>query len=410
MARWWLVVAVVVVICVIWSFNAALMPPIVSLSLDKLYILGRNGLANFNAISSTDTMDTYFFNGSKINSCTGRCSSLLNLQREKHEYLYDSRANRNEIKKFLVYGDRQPAVSMDFSGCYASMCKMIYNRTDWREADVIIITDEIYPLDDRPSSQIWMVLVHESPLHLNIVEGLGDKVNFTVTYRLDSTIYSSYGAYKPATLADYNPSRRYPLPSRNYAKGKTKMVAWFVSNCNAKSPRNQYVDELSNYISIDIYGRCGFKECLRSSENECFELLRKDYKFYLSFENSLCKDYVTEKFFKNALTNDVIPIVMGASIEEYKMIAPPYSFIHVDEFESPAKLADYLYYLNKNDTAYNEYFAWHGHGVIQNWIAQPQCDMCLLAHTAHLIGPSWYSDVSKWWNDGCVGRKLRWSS
>ncbi|CAH8873143.1 unnamed protein product [Trichobilharzia szidati] len=269
-------------------------------------------------------------------SSTGRCSSLLNLQREKHEYLYDTRTNRNEIKKFLVYGDHQPAVSMDFSGCYASMCKMIYNKTDWREADVIIITDETYPLADRPSDQIWMILVHESPLHLNIVEGLGDK--------------------------------------------------------------------------IDIYGRCGFKECPRSSESECFELLRKDYKFYLSFENSLCKDYVTEKFFKNALTNDVIPIVMGASIEEYKMIAPPYSFIHVDEFESPAKLAEYLYYLNRNDTAYNEYFAWHGHGVIQNWIAQPQCDMCLLAHTAHLIGPSWYSDVSKWWKDGCVGRKLRWGS
>ncbi|VDP98253.1 unnamed protein product [Trichobilharzia regenti] len=306
---------------------------------------------------------------------------------------------------------------MDFSGCYASMCKMIYNRTDWREADVIIITDEIYPLDDRPSSQIWMVLVHESPLHLNIVEGLGDKVscNFPISALARIERQFSLSDFKPNIFngigsADYNPSRRYPLPSRNYAKGKTKMVAWFVSNCNAKSPRNQYVDELSNYISIDIYGRCGFKECLRSSENECFELLRKDYKFYLSFENSLCKDYVTEKFFKNALTNDVIPIVMGASIEEYKMIAPPYSFIHVDEFESPAKLADYLYYLNKNDTAYNEYFAWHGHGVIQNWIAQPQCDMCLLAHTAHLIGPSWYSDVSKWWNDGCVGRKLRWSS
>uniref|UniRef100_A0A5K4EP96 Fucosyltransferase n=1 Tax=Schistosoma mansoni TaxID=6183 RepID=A0A5K4EP96_SCHMA len=165
---------------------------------------------------------------------------------------------------------------------------------------------------------------------------------------------------------------------------------------------------------VDIYGKCGTKICPRNLVNDpllpdCFKLIRENYKFYLSFENSLCRWYITEKLFKNALKNDILPIVMGASIEEYERVAPPYSFIHVDQFESPAKLADYLKYLDKNDTAYNEYFAWHGHGIIHDWDSQPQCAMCLLAHTSQAFGPYWVPKVARWWNDGCKDHKLRWN-
>ena len=52
---------------------------------------------------------------------------------------------------------------------------------------------------------------------------------------------------------------------------------------------------LQQYIDVDIYGNCGPLKC--SEEDwECYEMLN-DYRFYFSFENSLCKDYVTEKLF-----------------------------------------------------------------------------------------------------------------
>lgn len=35
---------------------------------------------------------------------------------------------------------------------------------------------------------------------------------------------------------------------RDYAKGKTKKVAWFVSNCGAPNGRHNYVAELKKYI------------------------------------------------------------------------------------------------------------------------------------------------------------------
>ena len=78
-------------------------------------------------------------------------------------------------------------------------------------------------------------------------------------------------------------------------------MAWFVSNCRETNNRKQYAQELQKYIPVDIYGKCGTKTCPRSTETECFEMLNRDYKFYLAFENANCKDYITEKFFKNSL-------------------------------------------------------------------------------------------------------------
>ena len=57
------------------------------------------------------------------------------------------------------------------------------------------------------------------------------------------------------------------------------------------------------------------------------------YKFYLAFENSDCEDYITEKFWRTLNKTLSIPIVMGKG--NYKALAPPNSYIHVDDFTSP---------------------------------------------------------------------------
>jgi len=68
----------------------------------------------------------------------------------------------------------------------------------------------------------------------------------------------------------------------------------------------QYAAELGKYIQLDIYGSCGTLSCTRYSggspgQDPCSNMLRKDYKFYLAFENSNCRDYITEKLYWNAL-------------------------------------------------------------------------------------------------------------
>jgi glycoprotein 3-alpha-L-fucosyltransferase len=73
-----------------------------------------------------------------------------------------------------------------------------------------------------------------------------------------------------------------------------------VSNCNDRNGRQQYAHELQKHIPVDIYGKCGTKKCPRYTDT-CYEMLDRDYKFYLAFENANCKDYITEKLFRNAL-------------------------------------------------------------------------------------------------------------
>ncbi|CAK9297730.1 unnamed protein product [Gordionus sp. m RMFG-2023] len=193
--------------------------------------------------------------------------------------------------------------------------------------------------------------------------------------------------------------------TKNYAIGKTKMIAWFVSNCESQF-RLDYANTLNKYIPVDIYGKCGDSPlyCAKEEGTKCFDMLDKDYKFYLSFENSRCKGYVTEKFFDNGLKNTIIPIVMGPSKSEYIRIAPSQSFIHVDDFPSPAHLALYLYILDSDDQLYNSYLAWKSEGGTfvdtKFW-----CRICAMINYSHLnFGSSdineetrFYKDFSGWW-------------
>lgn len=72
-----------------------------------------------------------------------------------------------------------------------------------------------------------------------------DLINWTATYRHDSTIVAPYEKFVP-----YNSSIRTKPQNKNYAAGKTKKVAWFVSNCGARNGRRQYADELAKYIQV----------------------------------------------------------------------------------------------------------------------------------------------------------------
>jgi alpha-1,3-fucosyltransferase len=70
--------------------------------------------------------------------------------------------------------------------------------------------------------------------------------------------------------------------------------------------------------------------------------------FYLSFENSICKDYVTEKFWR--FKKLIVPIVMKRDI--YQNIIPNSSFIAASDFKSSQELADYLQKLALNREEY----------------------------------------------------------
>jgi hypothetical protein len=144
-------------------------------------------------------------------------------------------------------------------------------------------------------------------------------------------------------------------------------IAWFVSNCNTHSRREDYVNQLRSQpgIRIDIYGGCSSMyhspivpiQCQKGTPN-CTEKTLSNYRFYLSFENSKCDTYITEKYWVQGLNGHAIPIVLGAKKEQYQRIAIPNSYIHVDDFQTIEDLAKELHRLNKNDTEYVKYLQW----------------------------------------------------
>jgi glycoprotein 3-alpha-L-fucosyltransferase len=108
--------------------------------------------------------------------------------------------------------------------------------------------------------------------------------------------------------------------------------------------------------------------------------------------------------------NDVLPIAMGAAPEDYKAVAPPESYIHVDDFDGPAELAAYLHKVAGNDTLYNSYFRWKGTGEFIN--TKFMCRMCRLMHEADHHRTR-LTNIENWWRGAgvCVKPKSHaWST
>lgn len=100
-------------------------------------------------------------------------------------------------------------------------------------------------------------------------------------------------------------------------------------------------------------GRCPFEINEAEPYRSCDRgLLSVRYKFYLSFENSLCGDYVTEKFFRIRHL-DIVPIVLG--VADYTRWTPAGTFIDVRHFRSPRHLADFIKELDADDERYMEF-------------------------------------------------------
>ncbi|RWS30460.1 fucosyltransferase-like protein [Leptotrombidium deliense] len=272
--------------------------------------------------------------------------------------------------------------------CPVDTCSISTDFKDFSTADAVFFTSSsIVPRRKNITNQIWIYYLLESPLNSKNLGAINHVINLVATYRHDSDIVTPYEKF-----VQYNDDNIFKT-RKNYAKGKTKKVAWFVSNCRSKNERLQFALQLKRHIEVDIFGRCGPLSCPRSKAKQCFHLINREYKFYLSFENSNCEEYITEKFFLNGLMNDVIPIVMGAKQIDYKRVAPYHSYIHASDFSSPKHLAKFLLLLDNNDTLYNSYFEWKQTGEFINthfW-----CRVCALLHSNR--NNKVYANLGQWW-------------
>ncbi|XP_013198165.1 alpha-(1,3)-fucosyltransferase C-like [Amyelois transitella] len=234
--------------------------------------------------------------------------------------------------KFIDIG-RKGFISRNctFTNCYVTPARHHFGDHSKFHAVVFAMTELIaYSNSQLPPhrslDQKYVMASAESSHYYAICsDRFNGYFNWTWTYRLDSDCRLEYIAIRningdligPNEIMHWLKVEEMTPVSDELKKdllSKTKAVAWFASNCVSRSQRELFVQDLQieltayNY-TIDIYGLCGNLSCAKGNE-ECFNMIKTDYYFYLSFENSMSTDYVTEKLL-HALKNNAVPVVYG---------------------------------------------------------------------------------------------------
>lgn len=237
--------------------------------------------------------------------------------------------------------------------CKFNNCRLTKDKSQLEEASAVLFYFPFDPEDmvappvtpaERNPDQAWIFLSVEPPPIYFVQAWNSPKwsnvFNWSMTYRFDADIFSPYGSLflnKNVPVKDY---------SAIFTK-KNKMAVLVASNCITQSKRELFVEKLQNLgVDVDVFGRCGKTLDLRLNET------LSQYKYYLSFENAFCRDYVTEKFF-DRYNNDLILVVRGGA--NYHELLPNGTFVNTADFDSVEDLAKYLKYLASDKENYIDF-------------------------------------------------------
>jgi len=249
------------------------------------------------------------------------------------------------------------------------------------------------------------------------VETLAPGIDWTLTY-LTSSDFA-----KPSFAMEDGPSLKEAKVARNWAKGKDKLLLWYTSNCH--SMRLKIFNELKSHLPpgrVQVFGGCGTKDpCPRDRRRSrsdvtlqkypCQEHVASRFKFYAAFENVRCDGYISEKLW-TAFFYDMIPVVWGGlGRADYEKMVPGDSFIHVDDFESLAGLAQHILDLDVDDRRYSRYFAWKFRLHLRSGLdlaKSKYCDVCLEVRkpSKQQKPTKTFGNLSRWFYSSCLANSV----
>lgn len=244
-------------------------------------------------------------------------------------------------------------------------CELTTDSDRFEEATAVVFhIPDLVRIDEliKPPGQLWVAWSMEAKNHYPRLQDpvFMKQFDLTMTYHLDADVPVSYLQYD-------NPDIDAAFRAEPKPKTQDKLAALFMSGNYDRSNRTVYVKELMRYLDIHSYGRCLRNRDLKEDKGRSTKLETiANYKFTLCFENSLAKDYVTEKFFDPLFAGSV-PVYSGApNVDEF---APgKHCFINIANFNTPETLAAYLQMLGRDDAAYNEYHQWRQKPLQDNFI------------------------------------------
>ena len=100
----------------------------------------------------------------------------------------------------------------------------------------------------------------------------------------------------------------------------------------------------------------------------------------------------------------MIPIVFGNA--NYSKMAPEKSFININGFGTITDFVEYIKFLDKNVTAFAEYFEWKNHFRV-DFFTKVFCQLCEALNDENRPEKT-YPYLHKWWFEDatCHGQKL----
>ena len=183
-----------------------------------------------------------------------------------------------------------------------------------------------------PKQQIWVAESLESAANFPQM----DDPDFMSLFDLEVSYRQQADVWTP-----YIPPDLGKICIGTSVKLRRRQCCAFVSSTWDKSGRRAYMRELLTRLQVDSYGRYMRNKRLWFDKGEQTKLrVLGKYAYTLAFENSVCPDYVTEKFFQPLMTG-TIPIYLGApNIDEF---APGDDcFVNAADFPDPAELAAFI--------------------------------------------------------------------
>ncbi|XP_076314783.1 alpha-(1,3)-fucosyltransferase C-like [Tachypleus tridentatus] len=329
--------------------------------------------------------------------------------KSKPAVFLQSNTTHSQLKLVLLwtpfFSSKWGSISFKDLSCPITECEITEDRNRFPYSDLVIFHWRDTKVHDLPSShpdfQRWALFNLESPHHTSvaILKALGNNINWTITYRSDSDLFVPYGKIvaknKSELTAVENAQEKNSLD--NISISKQRLVAWMVSNCKTPSKREKFVTELKRFIPVNIYGKCSYNRCYPiNAVMTCFKRLAQQYKFYLAFENSICKDYATEKLYM-ALKVGLIPVVFSGA--NYSSFLPPNSYIDALNFSSPESLANYLLTVSKTEKLFKNYQEWTKKFEVENKYFYWFCDVCEKLHSEPIENGYYHTfqELYKWW-------------
>lgn len=307
-------------------------------------------------------------------------------------------AKQQTGKPVVLLWDWPENKRFDFQDCKRlfniDSCSLTDDRSLYsRAAAVLIFHKAIHddlsnlPTSPRPKLQRWIWFNMDSPKNTRKIAGIERLFNLTLSYRKDADI-----SVRWKLTIRKNPAEDFVIPE------KQQLLCWIVSKHDLRAgsgERYRFYTQLEKYMKVHVFYSSSWDDL---SGDKYFQAI-SSCKFFLSFENSISKDYITD-IFTDPLALGTVPIVLGLPRNNYEDFVPASSFIHVNDFPDAKALADFLHKLDEDDEAYRKYFEWKRFYTVRRHLTEKHEFAHAICQACHYVSMRkeyrMVPDVYKW--------------